>query len=284
MATLEKRLQALNNLPAIPAVLAQLVALLSDEERDVAEVESIVISDQALSLSVLRTANSVIEGGVEKVTTLREAIGRLGGSKLMQIALAHYTRDALNDAGVGYGLAHGEAWLGALAGAYAAEILAKKMGYNPGMAFTCALLRDCGKLAMDCLHDVEDMLDVMAEADPDDEQMNLERRQFGQDHAEVGAALARVWGLGDEIERAIRYHHSPSALAGDLLVDITYTADLVANHLGYGVGYDGHAYTFDEDALARLNLDRNEFSELLMDAFTKLLDFEAAHTEQGSED
>ena len=254
----------------MPHALARLIVLLNDEERSTVEVGRVVASDRALCTTVLRAANSAALGGVVRIDSVPEAVARLGAHRMLRITLSQLAGDLLTRGGQGYGLEEGSAWEGALAGGLAAEMLARRCAITPGTAMTCSLLRDCGKLAMDELCGVEVMQRTLTSASEGQSQLEIERRAFGWDHAEVGTLLARTWNLGEEIELAVRWHHEPWRSGGSRLVDIVHASDVVASQLGCGIGLDGLAYALDAEALSRVGVDRFVLCELMADTSVAL--------------
>ncbi len=275
MATLEERLATLEGIPVPPQALMRALELLQDTEVDFGELQRTVVQEQALSLLVLRTANSSMFGGLEPVQGLREAMARLGTSGLRRLITAHFGADLMSEAGRGYGLDAESARQGALAGAIAAERVANRCGANPDVAFTAALLRDCGKLVLDQMIGVERLMREMSEPEGL-EQLEHERLTYGCDHAEAGAALARHWGLPEQIEQAIAFHHEPPDSNEDLVIDAVHVADVVCAHLGLGVGYDGLAYPLGEGSLERAGVDRFALAELLADTAAELATYDPA--------
>jgi len=61
------------------------VNVLAKEEYSIAQVAQLIIEDQALSSHVLRLANSAFFGGLSKVTTIRDAIVRLGARQVTNV-------------------------------------------------------------------------------------------------------------------------------------------------------------------------------------------------------
>jgi HD-like signal output (HDOD) protein len=256
MVSLKERLEKIEELPALPSTLGQLLNLLNDDRSGSEDVEKVIIIDRAIGMAVMRAANSARFGGAEEIGSLKDAITRLGSKQLLHVALAQQSSTFFESAGKGYGLEGTAAWEGALAGALAADMIARDSGLcDPGTAFTAALLRDCGKLAMDLLIGVEELRRVFCSPRGTTGQLDLERSSFGFDHAEVGAELARTWGLPQPLIEAIRYHHAPPADLEDRLADTVYCAELVSMQMGYGVGFDGLAYEIDKGALERAKVD-----------------------------
>lgn len=276
MESLSERLDMLKQLPAHPGVLVELSLALSDSDSDSEAIEKIVSQDTALAVTILREANSAAYGAASATASLQDAVTRLGKRDLLRIAAAHRCDGPLDDAGKSYGLAPGEAWHAARGGAVLASFIAERCGLaDPRIAFTAALLRDCGKLAVDYLLDEGELEEMLMGRTGRKCILELERDAFGFDHADVGAELAIRWGLSGELVDAIRYHHTPSECES-AIVDIVHCADALCAMLGLGVGLDGLAYSLDVDARERIGLDLEEMQVCLADLATHLSGRQAA--------
>ena len=273
MASVDQLLKNLDKLPAIPVAVTQLIGNLCGAEDDPSAEPTarIVMRDQALTAAVLRVANSAALGFQMPAATVAEALSRVGENQLLKIALAHASQAALGGAVEEYGLEEGEAWMGALAGALAAEEIARlTRACDPNLAFTAALLRDIGKLAMGLLIPGAEVFEVISCGEL--ETTEAERQAWGFDHCQVGAALGRSWGLPDPLVHAIRFHHDPprDEDLSDPLFDVVHCADSLVLMLGYGVGADGLYYHVQSEAHDALGMDRDSTELVLVQARVRL--------------
>lgn len=262
MASLKARLEEIESLPALPSTVVRLIRGLSDNNVSAEELESIIKTDEAISAIVLRVANSAAQGQAgDRVFTLQESIARLGTRVLYKIAVSQQCSAVLADGGKGFGLMRGQLWIGALGGAIAADAIARQVGgVDASVCFVGGLLRDIGKLAMDRLVGADEMQRAFAKVKSGVQQIEIESEAFGLSHAEAGAELARIWGLPEEIARAIRYHHEPDLCEeGDQrLCDVVHGGDAIALWMGLGVGHDGLAYPISARAKEQLGLRRKK--------------------------
>ena len=269
MAALKDRLKAIQNLPALPDTAVRLVQALNGDSMGMAEVEKIVRLDEAITLAVVRLANSAALGGGAsgRAFTLGESLSRVGARELQRLALSLSAGKVLDEGGKGYGLMRGALWQGALGGGLGAELIAQTTGLeDPGTCFVAGMLRDIGKLAMDHVVTVDRMESELVKDHPDEDQVSLERRVFGLDHAELGAELSEMWGLPERLAGVVRYHHAPPAdgePGHDVLVDIVHCADALTCWLAIGVGFDGLAYHLDERAAHNISFDRAAIEKYL---------------------
>lgn len=275
MASVDQILKDLDHLPAIPVAVTQLIANLmgAGDEPGAEPTARIVMRDSALAVAVLRVANSASLGFQVSATSIAEALSRIGESQLLKIALAHASQAALGGQVEEYGLEEGEAWLGALAGALAAEEIAKfSRKCDPNVAFTAALLRDIGKLAMGLIVPGGELSATLLDGDGD--VLDREQAAFGFDHTQIGAALGRSWGLPEELLNAIRFHHRPpSGEDADPIFDTVHCADCLAMMLGYGIGFDGLAYSINSESRELLGIDQPALEDLLVSVRLRMDEF-----------
>jgi putative nucleotidyltransferase with HDIG domain len=157
----------------------------------------------------------------------------------------------------GYDLQHGELWHHALGTAIGAKLISKQYCLNiDEEAYFAGLLCDIGKLIF------EKLLREAGVKQAEWEQcsfLDLERANFGIDHAMFGAEIARCWQLPEILVDAIAYHHEPQAAwCNPQLVAVVHVADIIMMILGIGIGIDGLRYSLDGEALKRLGISSEE--------------------------
>jgi HD-like signal output (HDOD) protein len=227
--------------PPAPDAALRVIALISSGQPTVGELERIIRVDEGLSFKVLKLANSSAYGASGKSFDLSRSISRLGVRTLSRLILEESAGRLYANAGVAYGLRRRDLWRGSVGGAIAAELLAERHGGDAGLCYTCALLRDIGKLVVDARYP-EGAPGMLASASGSGCQPERERAVFGVDHAELGWRLAERWGLPEPIPTAIRFHHEPPPpddARHDLLHDLVHAADAVCIWAGLAIGFDG---------------------------------------------
>ncbi|TVQ51738.1 MAG: HDOD domain-containing protein [Phycisphaerales bacterium] len=260
MATLNDILSQCESLPVLPSTVARLTSMLNRADVEVSEIHEIVRTDDALSMTIMRYANSAQYGAKNRVFNLQESLARLGRRHLMQIVLQQQVADLFLDAGEAYGMHRGALWRSAQGGALAAECIARDHGFDdPDLAFVCGLLRDVGKLVLDKHYGSEYMTLVSEHLNTQTSFIEAERAALGFNHAELGAELAVRWGLPVRIVAAIRFHHAPPPPDSDDddLFSIVHAADMICLWAGLGLGHDGLQYRLADHVRLKLNLSRD---------------------------
>jgi putative nucleotidyltransferase with HDIG domain len=99
-------------------------------------------------------------------------------------------------------------WIHSATVAILCEMIAKRIfGLEGEDYFLAGIIHDIGLVAEDQV--AGDLLrKACAEYTPGEKSMiEYEREVIGTDHCRVGGALAREWGLPDEVLKAVRFHH-----------------------------------------------------------------------------
>jgi HD-like signal output (HDOD) protein len=263
---LDELAQAASQLEPLPVSSTRLAALVCAGTPELGQVVEIVQFDEALTASLLRTANSSWSASRSDIKTVRDAVIRLGASPVLALTLGMNVRRRLGDSLPEYGLSEGMLWRHSVAASLAAELVTSRAAHRPPPeAATAALLHDVGKLVMARFLD-RSLLDQMRECQAGGAtHLEAEMVVLGIDHAELGGLIARSWGLPDSLVQGIREHGRPRP-GCNALVYTVYLADVLAESAGAGLGDDAYGPGFDpevfEAAQCELGLTATDFDEL----------------------
>jgi putative nucleotidyltransferase with HDIG domain len=260
--SIDQLIKEADKLPPIPQAAQKTLALIRAPESNASNLARIIEMDQVLTIQVLRWANSAYYGMENRITTVQQAIVVLGLDIMQELIMTYCFSDRLHIPLPGYDLQRGELWQHALGTAIGAKLISKQLHLNIDEdAYFAGLLCDIGKLVFEKL---------LRESDvnrPEWDQysfLELERENFGIDHAMLGAEIARRWQLPETLASAIAHHHEPqSAEKYPLLVATVHVADVAMMMLGIGIGIDGLRYPLEEEALKRLGMAREDFFYLI---------------------
>ncbi len=177
------------NVPAFPEAVARLHTLVGSDRYTNAEVAKIIGTDQSLTASVLRYANSASVRGGREVASIQDAVARLGAREVLSLCIA---------VGVGSKFAADgplaeiryEIWRRSTFSAEFSRRVAPKLGVEPDTAFLCGLLADFGKaIAIACVE--ENVAAESTEAQPAEFWWAVAER-----HAHpLGQLMASKWRL-----------------------------------------------------------------------------------------
>lgn len=256
MSRRQEILDSLDRVEKMPTAVQRAITLLNDPEADMGELARVIEHDPGLTSNILRMANSSYFGGVRTITTVREAVVRLGAQHVFKLVMALGVAPQARKEVRGFGLEPGKLLLHSIAVALAAEELGRQLSLRaPEHTFTAGLLSNLGKIVLGTFLeiDAQPILKLVNEEGIPFEQ--AERQVLGIDHAEVGAALLKLWGLPAPIVTVVRHHLTPDEYDGvDLSLDLVHVADILAKNCGMGLGVDGMNYLPSASVAERLKL------------------------------
>jgi len=236
-------------MPMLPALATDVMSLAIDPEVSVARIGRVIAKDQVLATRVLRLANSAYCAPLQEVTTVNDAIVRMGTGPVRNVVLAVCFTSRLQGANV-YGPQGRELMDHAIGTAYLARLVAEKLGDDADEAFMCGLLHDMGKLMLLKLARDFIKFGVPTPSAQEIETVCLER------HAEIGARLLRQWQLPEALEAPVRYHHDPAASqTHSREAAVTYMANRLSHRYGFGCLAEEDVKLVDDPICTRLGLD-----------------------------
>ncbi|MGE4297300.1 MAG: HDOD domain-containing protein [Desulfovibrionaceae bacterium] len=205
-----RTVSGLASLPALPNAYVEIVQELRKSSPSLDRVGRIVERDMALSAMFLKLVNSSFFGFYQKIMHPAQAVTLLGADILQGMILgAHLFATLKPKDNLPFAL--NLLW----AHCFRVGCLARTIGMAQGLAedalttcYTAGLLHDVGKLvlAVSFTSEYRTILDRVREQGESVSQAEL--AVLGVTHAEVGAYLLGVWGLGQETVKSVYCHHA----------------------------------------------------------------------------
>lgn len=188
------------DLPAQPAALARLTALLQQEHGDLGKMAGLIESDMALASAVLNVVNSALYGLTGHVQSVQQAIASLGTREVASLALQMGLRAVFPPAE-----ALEQLWRRAASRAVLMGMLGQELHLDTWAAHSAGLFEECGK-ALLFRHSALQYGPLLTQAANDPELLLLEQQAFGIGHDRLGAALCETWGLSAAVTASVRHH------------------------------------------------------------------------------
>jgi putative nucleotidyltransferase with HDIG domain len=275
MATI---LRDIERLPTLPASLARLSALHRDERSSAADYEKAIGNDPALTVNVLRLANSSFFGAPRQITSIRQALTLLGTGRVYEAAVGASFSTVMPNALPGYRIDSVAFWRHCVAVGVLTERIADDLKIE-GRAdgFTCGLLHDIGKLVTSVYLTPQSTAIFDQIREHHRPLVECEHAILGADHTEIGAAVAEKWNLPDIVCAVVRWHHSPSCresppvpLMQPDLVDAVHIADCLAHSVGFGSDIGELARDLDAGAVARIGEPVRQLERIVGEATNQI--------------
>jgi non-specific serine/threonine protein kinase len=217
LAMLIDRMRMVGHLPAMPGAGGRIAKLRTMERERTLEMAEFILQDIALTFELLKAVNSAqIQGtqvaGTGPVLTMRRAIAMIGldGTERAVTALRPWPGPLSEQ--------HAEALRGLMERSKSIGLLAQALrpaGYDPEVVFLVALLQNLGRLLVQ-YHFPEEAIQIRRLMQPIPPEKEDEKEQpgmteeaaamavIGVDIEAIGAAVARHWGLPDDVLHMIR--------------------------------------------------------------------------------
>ncbi|MCP4579455.1 MAG: HDOD domain-containing protein [Deltaproteobacteria bacterium] len=229
--TIEEIEESIKRVRPVPQIVLKIIRMIRDANVSLRNISEELRKDQVLSAKVIRLANSVFWGIEREIDAIDRALVFLGEKQFLQLIISSSLKNFFPVSENGYSLCKGGIYRHALGTALVSEALADFSGAVPSdIAYTAGLLHDIGKVVLD--QKMAAMYPLFYRRTQEDgiDMTVVEREEFGIDHTETGARLARNWSLPDNLIEAIRCHHDPEKATIDpKLSHVVYLADLITS-------------------------------------------------------
>lgn len=240
IAEMSEKIETLDRMPSIPAILVPLLRLLQEapEMVDVQRIVDLIGHDKSLAAQTLHMANSPLFGRCQNIASIRGAVLALGVDRVREMAttcsILKLLPSQTNNLDVR------SLWEHSLGVALVTRRFARKIGFRePERAYLAGLLHDIG-LIVNLILIPNLFLEAMRIAREEGVGIHeAEAKVIGFEHGVTGALLAERWLLNAELKEVIRRHHSfESANISQEMVAMIRISDLMCRMRGLGYGFD----------------------------------------------
>jgi HD-like signal output (HDOD) protein len=240
----------------LPANASEIMILALDPDVSVTQLARVTSRDQVLAARMLRLANSAYCAPLQEITTISEAVVRLGTASVRNVVLATCMASRLQS-GSTYG-AHGRGLAAhGIGTAFLAQLVARVAIVNQEEAFLYGLVHDMGKLLV--LQLSKDYVRGGGKAPADDEV----RQMVDARHAEFGGRVLREWHLPPVIEEPVVYHHRPDeCTTHPIEASVCYLADRLSHRYGFGCDAAPDQAILEDPVAVRLGINEAWLQDL----------------------
>jgi HD-like signal output (HDOD) protein len=196
-------------LPVMPEVAQALIRTLNNPDADVTSVTHVIAKDPALTVSLLRIANSALFGLSRSVSSLDSAVSVVGMSQIRVRALSICIANAFR---FPPHLSRLEFWRRSMVCAGYAKWLAGTIGLDEQQAWLTGMMLRLGELVIAQRN--SDLLEAIERqpCDPGD-RWTRERSLAGFDECQITAELARRWDFPADVTQALDASSQPLVAA-----------------------------------------------------------------------
>lgn len=219
-----------DGLPTFSEKIAELINIIQDPQSSIQTISSLIEREPAIAVEVLKLANSPIFLPSGTVSSLKEAIKRIGLGNIARILYAIGTKRIFNSSSPRIK----EIWDHAYRTAFYSFRLADKRNpvARPDIAALGGLLHDLGRMILVTLdQSIVDILNQFRKDQIMNQSEFVEEISLGTSHTEIGKMLANRWNFPQDIGDCIEFHHRPWNSSPKNLAECetVYVADFMAN-------------------------------------------------------
>lgn len=258
---------AIAELPPVSSVLQRTLVVLSDPQSDLDDIARLVRSETVLAAQVLRLANSALFALPNPVSSIEEAIQRLGFAEVHRLVCALGSRQLFLRPLTHVGFDAVALWGHTLAVAVCAETLARLARTDRSIAYLAGILHPVGMVALDRAAQARRLKPRLAEQPLSE----WEHAAFGTDNAAVAARVLRQWKFPDTLAAVVAGRYLPGA-AGEQVADasLLHAASLLAEKIGSALPGEQGLFLPAADRLAAAGLQWEDFGDAEIEAAQNL--------------
>lgn len=225
------------DIPPLPEVMVRLEAKIEDPDVDIEEIALIIETEPVLAGRLLKLSNSVFfGGGRDPVEDLAGAILRLGLKMVLDLTFTLELPNLFKKVRIPN---QRQFWQHSLAVAVFSRVFSQRfpeIKCQPDLCYISGLMHDIGIMVFSYILPNEYSAFLRKNWSSETPGHLLEQKEFGINHAELGAEfINKWWSLKPEVAEAVKNHHSD--LTGNNKVatvsKVVYVANYVANNFGF---------------------------------------------------
>jgi HD-like signal output (HDOD) protein len=211
------------SIPPYPGVAMRLQQLVQTGNYGMNDLSKVAMTDPVVTAFLLRAANSAAYRGASQITSVSDAVMRIGGSDVVRIAIAASLGAQAGRKGA-LATMRRRIWQESLTSAVICFQLANARRMNQQEAFVCGLLHDIGKVVA-----TSSLETVLAQ--------NKDERTLSEDEwmayidrfqADLGRVTAKKWTLAEVIQAVISDDPTVEATGNfKAMVEVVRVADAV---------------------------------------------------------
>lgn len=225
-----KKLNVIKDLPTLPVIALEINRMLANDSTSVDFLSKTIEKDQAIVSKLLKLVNSSFFGVRSKVTTVQEAVVRLGFNSVRNVVVSVSVFESLafdNVDDIDFNIE--DFWTHSLAVAMTSRYLSEESGIqDPDDCFVAGLLHDIGLIII-----ARFFPDVLVKIIRHIKDQNVsiydaEKETIPLRHNKIGEIIAKKWQLPPAVCDTLKYHHTPNRGAvNPELVTLVHLGDII---------------------------------------------------------
>ena len=229
--TAQELVNDVSDLVSLPEVCVRINEMIEDPNSTADSIGKFISQDPALTVKLLKVANSPFYGFSSEIGTVSKAVAVLGTKQIRDLILATSVSDVFKNMSNEL-ITMQNFWEHSIFCGLAARIIAFESRKAKGeVVFIAGLLHDIGQLIIfSKLPDLaKEALLLSVEGPEGISLIEAEQQIIGLDHSQVGAELIKHWKLPLALQECVEFHHDPTkAKVAPVEVAIIHLANIIA--------------------------------------------------------
>ena len=260
------KLSSITNLPTFPDVVVKLSELLQNPETSTEEIVKVIKLDPVIASSILHLANTVAFNSSSKISSIEEAVVRIGFRNVSNVVFSLSvirilpTKNSLVN--------YNKFWNHSLSVAYGAQIIeqhATRVNKTSENLYVAGLLHDIGILVFDQFFE-NLYTEVITKAKKAQTPLHLlEQEILGINHAELGKEVLQRWQLPEEVLDSVSNIYKPHKVTAhaDKVTKILHMANYACENQGIGNGITSFPLNFSNTAWFDVGLNVDDIPQII---------------------
>ncbi|NIQ39046.1 MAG: HDOD domain-containing protein [Proteobacteria bacterium] len=203
---ISERLESGYSLQSLSPIAVKLIEMASDEKCTVKALATLIEKDPSLAVRLVRLANSAFFLTLNPISTLEQAVLRIGFDRLRIMALSLSLKDNFPMGEIGP-MNYEKFWRYSLYQALSAKALSRRLGgCGPEEAFVAGLISEIGLLIFFDLFLKGRLKTGNLELYPIEPLIAWEQERYGVDHRQIGEMALRAWEFPETIIDCQRFY------------------------------------------------------------------------------
>jgi len=259
----QELVKGVGKLTSLPEVCVRVNEMVDDPRVSASAIGNVISRDTALTVQLLRLANSAFYNFPSNISTISRAVTVIGERELRYLVLALSAVRAFSKVPIEL-INMASFWRHSVYTGVMSRLIAKRCHVlHAERLFVAGLMHDVGKLvALSRVPELES--EAIQRAEETGEALHkIEKELIGCDHAEVGRCLLEQWNLPSVLCETVGCHHDVDmAVEARLDAAIVHIANIAANRAELTIDHDGAIPEVDPIAWEQTGLNEDVIEEL----------------------
>ncbi len=247
----------------LPDAVIQIKRLIDDSASNMDDIAQVISYDPALTIQILKIANSALYKFPNKIDSVTKAIQVIGTNSVYDLVIACSICRTFGEINPNI-IDLEQFWENSVYCALLSKFFAEKQGCRePERLFVSGLLHNIGELVMVQFNPT--IAQKCTQFNESHTPLDLQLVHLGASYAEIGASLTQMWGIPDSITSPIKRQHfslnEPTCI-DDKIMQLSYILALDNSHPEF---YGGNA-NLEIELYERLGLSTSDLDAALSHA------------------